>query len=191
MWEKRIWARGNHTYFKSFILEWNATLELLQKASDKQPFFLFFYIPAGHGTPIAPSSDDGMNVVLINSSMIFFSQIIKSEVTFCSSSHVFVFSSSSKLLATCITFCWSVVELIAVLFRIELYCTSWRSTFSEDESSMDISLISFSGFVKFMRSVMKVLILSVEFPRRRSVTYNKHKHRNVVMKMWIWRAPEI
>ena len=81
-------------------------------------------MPAGHGTPIALTIINAMKVVLINFLMIFFLKIIKNEVTFCSSSHVFVFSSSSKLLATCITFCWSVVELIAVLFRIELYCTS-------------------------------------------------------------------
>ena len=81
------------------------------------------------------------------------------QITSCNSSHVFVFSSSSKLLATLTMFCWSDVAPIALLFFIELYCTSCLSISTERESSLKLSLSSSPVFVKLRNFVMTVLKL--------------------------------
>ena len=55
-------------------------------------------------------------------------------------------------------FCWSDVAPIALLFFIELYCTSCLSISTEKESSLRLSLSSFPVFVKLRNFVMTVLI---------------------------------
>lgn len=92
------------------------------------------------------------------------------ESTSWSCNHVFVFSSSSRLLATWTIFCWSVVEVIALLFLSELYLTSWTSISREVESSLAVSLFSSSGFVKLARSVMMPLTFVESLPLSRSLT---------------------
>lgn len=99
--------------------------------------------------------------------LIVFSMKIKKkknnkEYTSWSVNHASVFSSSSRLLATCTIFCWSAAELITLLFIHELYLTSWTSTSSEVHSSLGFRLILFPGFVKLASSVTTVLIF-VEF----------------------------
>ena len=79
------------------------------------------------------------------------------QITSCNSNHVFVFSSFSKLLATFTMFCWSDVAPIALLFFIELYCTSCLSISTERESSLKLSLSSSPVFVKLRNFVMSVL----------------------------------
>ena len=66
----------------------------------------------------------------------------------------------SKLLATFTMFCWSDVAPIALLFLIELYCTSCLSISTEKESSLRLSLSSFPVFVKLKNFVMTVLKLA-------------------------------
>ena len=58
------------------------------------------------------------------------------------------------------TFCWSDVAPIALLFFIELYCTSCLSISTEKESSLRLSLSSFPVFVKLRNFVMTVLKLA-------------------------------